>query len=52
MTKLAIDMLTDPCPYCKARGFNRIWDCGTIMISGTIEQSEQCKQNERVRNPQ
>ena len=46
--KKAIDLLDAPCPHCNTPGFNRIWNCGSIMISGEVVQSEDCKDYENT----
>ena len=35
--------LEEPCPLCSAGGFNRIWDCGSLMVSGEVVQGKECK---------
>ena len=42
MTRLAIDRIDDHCPCCHAKGFNRIWRCGSIEVAGEFEQSDEC----------
>jgi len=44
--KSAIDNLTATCPVCGAEGLNRVWDCGSIVVSGKFEQGGDCEGSE------
>lgn len=42
--KPAIERMTDPCPSCGAAGNNRIWECGSMEVSGEFVQGKACRE--------
>lgn len=44
----AFEQIDDPCPKCGVEGFNRIWQCGSLMIAGDFRQSKMCAYTESL----
>ena len=46
--KTALENFGATCPACDSEGTNRIWVCGSFILSGEFVQGEECRKSGEV----